>query len=100
MEDPTLLIHWLFSWLAAAVMIARLVWRYAAFRRWTAGDYLTIGALACCFVRLGMIHIVLTYGTNNLTAAQRAAEMWTETDIARRILGSKLAVANRFFYNT
>ncbi|KAF2765926.1 hypothetical protein EJ03DRAFT_195191 [Teratosphaeria nubilosa] len=100
MVDSTLIILWIFSWLAVTVMLARLVWRYQQMRSWNAGDYLTLSALVCVFVRLGMIHIVLTYGTNNMTAAYRATHHFTSQDISKRVIGSKLAVANRFFYNT
>lgn len=64
------------------------------------GDYLTMAAAACALIRLGMIHVVLTWGTNNMTPAQRAHHHFTPTEIYRREIGSKLTITNRVFYNS
>ncbi|KAI7223458.1 hypothetical protein KC319_g8015, partial [Hortaea werneckii] len=81
-------------------MVVRLVGRWSAVRQLTTGDYLTLGALACLFVRLGMIHTVLEYGSSNITTAYRESHSFTPQEIERRTIGSKLTIANRFFYNT
>lgn len=100
MEDPTLLIHWLFSCLAVLVMSTRLIYRMVAKQSCTLGDYLTMAAIVCCLVRLGLIHVVLTYGTNNVSAAIRATHTFTAEEIRQRTLGSKLSLVNRVFYNS
>ncbi|KAJ3543701.1 hypothetical protein NM208_g3432 [Fusarium decemcellulare] len=100
MEDPTLLIHWLFSWLALIIMGARLVWRKALKQPFNLGDYLTMGACLCCMVRLALIHVVLTWGTNNVPAAVRETKVFTQTELYQREIGSKFAIANRVFYNS
>ncbi|KAI6889854.1 hypothetical protein KC334_g14958 [Hortaea werneckii] len=81
-------------------MVVRLIGRWSAVRHLTTGDYLTLAALACLFVRLGMIHTVLEYGSSNITTAYRESHSFTTQEIERRTIGSKLTIANRFFYNT
>ncbi|KAL7918217.1 hypothetical protein ACQKWADRAFT_304811 [Trichoderma austrokoningii] len=98
--DPTLLIHWLFTWLALLVMAIRLWGRKYVRQPFNRGDYLTMAAAACALIRLGMIHVVLIWGTNNMTAAQRANHHFTPTEIYQREIGSKLTITNRFFYNS
>lgn len=100
MTDPTLLIHWLFSGLAFAVMLARLVWRKVAKQPFNMGDYLTMAACICLVARVGLIHVVLTWKTNNMSAALRKTYVFTEDDIYRRTVGSKLSLVNRVFYNS
>lgn len=98
--DPTLLIHWLFSCLALLIMAARLWGRKNARQDFNLGDRLTMAAAACALIRLGMIHVVLTWGTNNMTAAQRQDHHFTPKEIYQREIGSKLSIANRVFYNS
>ncbi|UPK92897.1 hypothetical protein LCI18_003832 [Fusarium solani-melongenae] len=100
MDDPTLLIHWLFSILALIVMGVRLLWRKIARQPFNTGDYLTMAACLCCMVRLALIHVVLTWGTNNVPAAVRKTKIFTDDEIYRREIGSKFAIANRVFYNS
>lgn len=100
MDDPTLLIHWLFSILALIVMGVRLLWRKIARQPFNTGDYLTMAACLCCMVRLALIHVVLTWGTNNVPAAVRKTKIFTEDELYRREIGSKFAIANRVFYNS
>ncbi|KAH6606012.1 PTH11-like G-protein-coupled receptor [Trichoderma cornu-damae] len=98
--DPTLLIHWLFSILALLIMGVRLCGRKYARQPFNTGDYLTMAACVCALTRLGLIHIVLTWGTNNISAAERKVHHFTSQEIYRREVGSKLSVANRVFYNS
>ena len=100
MDDPTLMLHWLFSWLALIIMGVRLGWKRAAKKSYNAGDYLTVAAIVCVLGRLGFIHIVLTWGTNNIPQALRQSHPLTDKDIYRREVGSRLAIGNRFIYNS
>lgn len=100
MDDPTLLIHWLFSCLALLVMVVRLIWRKVAKQPFNLGDYLTMAACLCALTRLGLIHVVLVWGTNNVSATLRATHTFTSTEIYQREIGSKLSIVNRVFYNS
>ncbi|KAM0286102.1 hypothetical protein ACHAQH_001110 [Verticillium albo-atrum] len=81
-------------------MVARLVWRKAARQPLNVGDYLTMAACVCVVARMGLIHMVLTWKTNNVSAAIRKTHVFTAEDIHRREVGSKLSITNRVFYNS
>ncbi|KAF4308230.1 putative pth11-type gpcr protein [Botryosphaeria dothidea] len=100
MDDPTLLILWLLTWLAVVVMASRLILRKVRGQPFVMGDYLTMGALLCALVRLSLIHVVITWGTNNMSPKLRDSTTWTPEKIYQREIGSKFAIANRVFYNT
>ncbi|PSK53805.1 hypothetical protein B9Z65_7611 [Elsinoe australis] len=100
MADTTLIIHHTFSAVALIVMAARIVARLRIFGKFDTGDYLTIAAIICAAARTGLIHVVLTWGTNNLSAAARARLNFTDEEIYRRTIGSKFTIANRPIYNT
>ena len=100
MDDPTLIIHWVFTALAVLVMTVRLILRRSVFHVFDLADYLTIAAIVCALARGSFIHMVLTWGTNNIRAATRVKLVFTEEVIYRRTMGSKLTVSNRPVYNT
>ncbi|KKY13594.1 putative pth11-type gpcr protein [Diplodia seriata] len=100
MQDPTLLILWLLTWFAVAIMATRLVLRKVRGQAFQVGDYLTMAAIFCAFVRLGLIHVVITWGTNNMPPTLRDKTHWTPEKVYRREIGSKFALVNRVFYNS
>ncbi|KAK7718200.1 hypothetical protein SLS57_006075 [Botryosphaeria dothidea] len=81
MDDPTLLILWLLTWLAVVVMASRLILRKVRGQPFVMGDYLTMGALLCALVRLSLIHVVITWGTNNMSPKLRDSTTWTPEKI-------------------
>lgn len=100
MANITLIIHHLFTALALTVMLCRIGARRVVFRKLDLGDYLTVGAIICVSMRAGLIHIVLSWGTNNLSAAARSRIDFTDREIYRRTIGSKFTIINRPIYNT
>ncbi|POR33811.1 Uncharacterized protein TPAR_06003 [Tolypocladium paradoxum] len=98
--DPTLVIHWVFSWLAVLTMAARLIWRKIAKQSYNLGDYFTIAAVVCALTRLAVIHVVLIWGTSNMTEAYRNSHNFTDTEIYQRQIGSQLTLTSRVFYNS
>ena len=52
-------------------------------------------ALIPLFIRMGFIHVVMLYGTNNV---QTVGEHFTEEQIYQRRIGSRLVLAARVFY--
>ncbi|KAK2049400.1 hypothetical protein LZ31DRAFT_457227 [Colletotrichum somersetense] len=100
MDDPTLLIHWLFSCLALSIMIVRVVWKKIAKQEFNIGDWLTLAAIVCVMTRLGLVHVVLIWGTNNVSASLRKTHTFTDEEIYRREIGSILSIVNRVFYNS
>ena len=98
--DPTLLILWLFSCLALIIMAIRLIWRKVAGQSFNLGDYLTMAACVAALIRLALVHVVLTWGTNNMTDTFRNTHHFTAREIYQREIGSKFIIINRFFYNS
>ncbi|KAH8640746.1 hypothetical protein IG631_03687 [Alternaria alternata] len=98
--DQTLFIHHLFTALAMICMVSRLVCRKILFKKFDFGDYCTMGAMVCAATRGGVIHVVLTWGTNNMPEKLRATTDFSPVEIYRRTVGSKLAITNRPIYNT
>jgi hypothetical protein len=97
--DRTLLIHHLFTALAIVLMGSRLFCRRIIFGKFDFGDFCTMAAILCAATRGGMIHVVLTWGTNNIPPAVRSKMDFTAVEIYRRTIGSKLTIANRPIYN-
>ncbi|CUS08466.1 unnamed protein product [Tuber aestivum] len=55
-------------------------------------------SLVPLLVRLGVIHVVLAYGTNNFSRKKYPIEDMSEVEIMRRTTGSKMILAGRIFY--
>lgn len=100
MADMTLVIHWVFSCVAILIMTVRLVGRRMAKHKYTAGDWCTTGAIICALTRLALIHVVLIWGTSNISPALRKSHNFSPQEIYQREIGSKFSIANRFFYNS
>lgn len=100
MTDPTLLIVWICTWTAIAVMSLRLILVKVNTKPFSMGDYLTMGAIFCALARLSLIHVVLIWGSNNVTSKFRATHHFTQQEIYHREIGGKLTIVNRLFYNS
>lgn len=100
MDPTTLIIHYVFTGLALIIMALRLICRRLLFSQSDLGDFCTAVAMMCAAARGGMIHVVLSWGTNNISPKARARIEFTPEEIHRRTIGSKLTIANRPIYNT
>jgi hypothetical protein len=100
MTDQTLLIVWVCTWVAIAVMSLRLLLVKLNKKAFSTGDYLTMGAIFCALARLSLIHVVLIWGSNNMTSKFRASHQFTRQEIYQREVGGKLTIVNRLFYNS
>ncbi|KAH6672397.1 hypothetical protein B0J14DRAFT_655281 [Halenospora varia] len=96
----TLILLWVFTWGAMFLMAVRLIMRKVRGQRFDLGDKLTFFAMFCLMARLGFIHVVLIWGSNNVSAAFRANHKFTSWEIYQREMGSKLTITSRPFYNT
>ncbi|KAL7938856.1 hypothetical protein V8C35DRAFT_276081 [Trichoderma chlorosporum] len=81
-------------------MALRLLGRRYARQDFNLGDYLTMGAFLCALTRLAVIHVVLIWGTNNMTDAEREDQVFTPSKLYQLEMGSKLSIANRAVYNS
>lgn len=91
---PTLLFSWWCTGFAAVVILLRLAGRKVRTGVLFREDLVMALALIPLFVRMGLVHVVLIYGTNNVELTHTL----TPEDIHRRAIGSRLVLASRIFY--
>jgi hypothetical protein len=96
----TLVLLWVFTWLAMALMVSRLAMRKLRGQALQPGDKITVVCMVCLLARLAFIHVVLVWGSNNVSEGFRAKHTFTQTEIYQREIGSKLTLVSRTFYNT
>ena len=96
----TIIIVYVFTWLGMLLMTARLILRRYRGQEWDLSDYMTMVCMVCLLARMSFIHVILVWGSNNLTAAYRKNHVFGQAEIYRRTVGSKLTLVNRTFYNT
>ncbi|KAF1981351.1 hypothetical protein K402DRAFT_342632 [Aulographum hederae CBS 113979] len=91
--NPTLLFSWWCTGFSVAIIFTRLVGRLVRNDKLFREDKLMALSLIPLMIRMGFIHVVLIYGTNNAINPG-----WSEQDIYRRAIGSRLVLAARIFY--
>jgi hypothetical protein len=96
----TIVITWVFTWLAEALMALRLMMRKFRKQQFDISDYFTIAAMAFLVIRLAVVHVVLIWGTNNISAVYRNSNIFTDQEIWQREVGSKLTLVSRSLYTT
>ncbi|KAF2721686.1 hypothetical protein K431DRAFT_202406, partial [Polychaeton citri CBS 116435] len=94
-RNPTLLYTWWCTCFAAVIIVTRLIGRKVRSNVLFREDWVMMASMIPLFIRLGLIHVVLLYGTNNV---QIVGETFTEDDIRHREYGSQLVLAARIFY--
>lgn len=97
---PTVIILWVFACVAMIIMILRLVMRKLRKQRFEASDYVTMACMFLLLARTTLDHVVIIWGTNDVTEAFRASHVFTADDIYQREVGSKLIVTTRLIYNS
>lgn len=98
--DPTLILLWVFTWVTVGLIVLRLLLRKSKGLQFVWGDYYSMGAILCAIVRLALVHVILIWGTNNMSIAFRQSHEFTTEEIHRREIASKFVLANRVFYNS
>jgi len=94
-DHPTLLYSWWATCFAAVVILTRLAGRKVRSNKLFREDWIMFLALIPLFARMGFVHVVLVYGTNNVATV---GVDYTEEEIRHREMGSKLVLAARIFY--
>lgn len=92
-DKPTLLVCWWCTSFAAAIILFRVAGRYIRTERLFKEDWIAFACLAPLFIRMGFVHMVLLYGTNNMDTDGIGDDV-----IAQRVLGSRLVLGSRIFY--
>lgn len=82
--------------LAVILIFVRLIWRHRRGERMYPDDIWMGVSLGPLLVRLGLVHIVLSYGTNNINYESIGG--LNPTEVQRRVVGSKLILLSRISY--
>jgi hypothetical protein len=92
-DKPTLLVCWWCTLFAAVIILFRVTGRFIRSEKLFKEDWLAFATLIPLAIRMGLVHAILIYGTNNAVTTGLSAD-----EISKRITGSKLVLASRIFY--
>ena len=92
-NNPTLLYSWWCTIFSLVIIGFRLGGRYIRNERLFREDKVMALSLIPLLIRMGLIHAVLLWGTNNVMTVGL-----TDEQIHNRVKGSKLVLAARIFY--
>ncbi|PQE31958.1 hypothetical protein CJF32_00001570 [Rutstroemia sp. NJR-2017a WRK4] len=90
---PTLIVSWWCTIFSLVVILFRICGRYVRTEKIYLEDGIILLAIIPLLTRMGFVHVVLLYGTNNISTIGLTAK-----DIHRREIGSQLVLVSRIFY--
>lgn len=93
-NNPTLLYSWWCTIFALVIIGFRISGRYIRNERLFREDVIMTWSIIPLFARMGCIHVVLIYGTNNVDIT----DLTDPIKIRRREIGSQCVLAARIFY--
>ncbi|KAF8431979.1 hypothetical protein BGX38DRAFT_1227572 [Terfezia claveryi] len=95
---PTLIVTYICAFLSLTFIAIRLICRRIRGERyWSFHDDMWMGiSVFPLLLRLGLIHVVIVYGTNSLS--METLQALNEGEMEERILGSKVVLATRITY--
>lgn len=73
--------------------MVRVAGRFVRTERLFKEDWMAFACIIPLFARMGIVHVILLYGTNNVVTTDL-----TEQGIRQRAIGSKLVLVSRIFY--
>lgn len=86
--------------MAIGLITLRLLMRKLKRLKFVLGDYFSMGAIICVLARFALVHVILIWGTNNMTSTFRQTHFFTLEEIRHREIASKFVLVNRVFYNS
>lgn len=92
-NNPTLLFSWWCTGFAFVIILFRLSGRYVRNERLFREDKIMALSIIPLLIRMGFIHVVLLWGTNNVVAQGMSSE-----EIRHRAIGSRMVLGARIFY--
>lgn len=92
-NNPTLLFSWWCTGFAFVIILFRLSGRYVRNERLFREDKIMALSIIPLLIRMGFIHVVLLWGTNNVAAQGMSSE-----EIQHRAVGSRMVLGARIFY--
>ncbi|KAK4542014.1 hypothetical protein LTR36_007214 [Oleoguttula mirabilis] len=94
-NNPTLLFSWWCTIFSAVIIITRLCGRKVRSNVLFREDWIMMLSLIPLLIRMGFVHVILLYGTNNI---ETVGYHFTDTQLQERSTGSRLVLAARIFY--
>ncbi|KAL2258461.1 hypothetical protein VTK26DRAFT_8225 [Humicola hyalothermophila] len=94
-DKPTLLVCWWVTSFCTVIILLRLAGRFIRAEKLFPEDRTAALALVPLFLRMGCVHVILIYGTNN---AQLADAALSDELLHRRSIGSGLVLLSRVLY--
>ncbi|KAI1755578.1 GPCR protein, PTH11-type [Xylaria castorea] len=93
-DKPTLLVCWWITLFCATIIFLRVAGRFVRSEKLFREDRTVMLAAIPLFLRMGFLHLVLLWGTNN------ARFTWplTETELRHKSIASGLVIGSRIFY--
>lgn len=92
-NNPTLLVSWWCTGFALAIIVVRLAGRYTRTEKLFREDKIMALSIIPLLARMGLVHMVLLWGTNNAITTGL-----TQLDIEHREIGSRVVLASRIMY--
>jgi len=96
-DKPTLLVCWWITVFCATFILLRVTGRLIRVERLFREDTIAAAALFPLFVRMALVHVVLLYGTNNVNLNGIDGIAFSEGELHRRSIGSRLVLLSRIF---
>ncbi|KAL1635728.1 hypothetical protein SLS58_010091 [Diplodia intermedia] len=93
-NHPTLLFSWWCTCLSFVIILFRLCGRFIRTERFFREDKVMALSILPLFVRMGLVHVILIYGTNNVDTSN----LTDPRHIWMREVGSKLVLCSRICY--
>lgn len=94
-DKPTLLVCWWITSFCTVIILLRVAGRFVRTERLFREDKTAALALVPLFLRMGCVHVILIYGTNN---AQLAGAGVSDEDLRKRSVASGLVLLSRVLY--
>jgi hypothetical protein len=95
-DKATLLTSWWITAMCAVVIILRLIGRYIRVEQLFAEDKVAALVLIPLFLRMGFVHPILLFGTNNVLVDDTLP--LTDVEIYHRSIASRLVLVSRILH--
>ena len=92
-DNATLLVSWWCTAFALAIIVVRLSGRYIRTESLFREDKIMALSIIPLMLRMGLVHVILIWGTNNAVTTGLTA-----ADIRHREIGSRLVLGSRIMY--
>lgn len=98
MATNSLAAIWIFCGLAIVIMAIRLILGRVCRQKFDIGDRLTVAAIAFSLARIAFTHVIIIWGTNNVSNEYRDTHHFSRLEIYHREMGSKFTLVARSLY--